>query len=83
MQIDEVKPITLPYAPQHLKVYRIDCLYDENNGDFGTIMIDYMIDADTQERTTIGRYFKEDPVNPTWVEINEEEYQTRWSNRIH
>lgn len=80
--IDEVKPITLPYVPQHLKVYRIDCLYEKAGEDFDTIMIDYMVDTDTQERTTIGRYFKEDPVSTTWVEINKEEYQTRWSNRI-
>ena len=80
--IDEVKPITLPYVPQHFKVYVTECLYDENGGDFDTIMVDYMVDADTQQQTTIGRYFKEDPESHEWVQISNHEYQTRWLNRI-
>lgn len=80
--IDEVKPITLPYVPQHFKVYVTECLYEENGGDFDTRMVDYMVDADTQEQTTIGRYFKEDPESDGWVEISNQEYQTRWLNRI-
>ena len=80
--IDEVKPITLPYVPQHLKVYVTECLYEENGGDFDTMMIDYMVDAYTQEQTSIGRYFKEDPESHKWVEIPTEEYHIRWSNRI-
>lgn len=80
--IDKVKPITLPYVPQHFKVYVTECLYEENGGDFDTMMVDYMVDADTQEQTSIGRYFKEDPDNRGWVEISNHEYQTRWLNRI-
>lgn len=57
--IDEVKPITLPYVPQHFKVYVTECLYEENVGDFDTIRVDYMVDAGTQERISIGRYFKQ------------------------
>lgn len=80
--IDEVKPITLPYAPQHFKVYVTECLYEENGGDFDTMMIDYMVDTDRQEELPIHRYFKEDPTSPSWVEISNPEYQTRWLNRI-
>lgn len=80
--IDEVKPITLPYVPQHLKVYVTECLYEESGGDFDTMMVDYMVDADTQEQTSIGRYFKEDPESRGWIEISNHEYQTRWLNRI-
>lgn len=80
--IDEVKPITLPYVPQHLKVYVTECLYEESGGDFDTMMVDYMVDADTQEQTSIGRYFKEDPESQGWIEISNHEYQTRWLNRI-
>lgn len=80
--IDEVKPITLPYVPQHFKVYVTECLYDENGGDFDTMMVDYMVDTDTQQQTSIGRYFKEDPESHGWVEISNHEYQTRWLNRI-
>lgn len=80
--IDEVKPITLPYVPQHFKVYVTKCLYEENGGDFDTIMVDYMVDADTQEQTSIGRYFKDDPESYGYVEISNHEYQTRWLNRI-
>lgn len=80
--IDEVKPITLPYVPQHFKVYVTECLYDENGGDFDTMMVDYMVDTDTQQQTSIGRYFKEDSESHTWVEISNDEYQTRWLNRI-
>lgn len=80
--IDEVKPITLPYVPQHFKVYVTECLYEEDGGDFDTIMVDYMVDADTQERTDIGRYFKQNPETYEWVDISNHEYQTRWFNRI-
>ena len=80
--IDEVKPIALPYVPQHFKVYVTECLYEENGGDFDTIMVDYMVHVDTQEQTSIGRYFKEDPESHKWVEISNHEYQTRWLNRI-
>ena len=80
--IDEVKPITLPYVPQHFKVYVTECLYEENGGDFDTMMVDYMVDTDRQEEFPIHRYFKDDPESPTWVEISNHEYQTRWLNRI-
>lgn len=80
--IDEVKPITLPYVPQHFKVYVTECLYEENGGDFDTMMIDYMVNTDRQEEFPIHRYFKEDPTSPSWVEISNHEYQTRWLNRI-
>ena len=80
--INEVKPITLPYVPQRFKVYVTECLYEENGGDFDTMMVDYMVDADTQEQTSIGRYFKEHPETHGWVEISNHEYQTRWLNRI-
>lgn len=80
--IDKMRPIILPYAPQHFKVYVTECLYDENGGDFDTMMVEYMIDADTQEQTTIGRYFQADPTSHKWVEISNHEYQTRWLNRI-
>lgn len=80
--IDEVKPITLPYVPQHYKVYVTECLYEEDGGDFDTMMVDYMIDADTQQQTSIGRYFKEDPESHEWMEISNYEYQTRWLDRI-
>lgn len=80
--IDEVKPITLPYVPQHFKVYVTECLYEENGGDFDTIMVDYIVDADTQERTSIGRYFKQNPETHEWMEISNHQYQTRWFNRI-
>lgn len=80
--IDEVKPITLPYVPQHFKVYVTECLYEENGGDYDTMMIDYMVDTDRQEEFPIHRYFKEDPTSPSWVEISNPEYQTRWLNRI-
>ena len=80
--IDEVKPITLPYVPQHFKVYMTECLYEENGGDFDTMMIDYMVDTDRQEQFPIHRYFKEDPESHAWVEISNHEYQTRWFNRI-
>lgn len=80
--IDEVKPITLPYVPQHFKVYVTECLYEENGGDFDTRMIDYMVDTDMQEEFPIHRYFKEDLTSHSWVEISNREYQTRWFNRI-
>ena len=80
--IDEVKPITLPYVPQHFNVYLTKCLYDENNGDFDTIMVDYMVDTDRQEEFPIHRYFKDDPESDGYVEISNHEYQTRWLNRI-
>ena len=81
--VDEVKPIYLPYVPQHFKVYVTECLYDENGGDFDTMMIDYGVDTDRQEEFPIGRYFKEDPDNRGWVEISSTEYQARYLNRIH
>lgn len=80
--IDEVKPITLPYVPQHFKVYVTDCLYEEDGGDFDTRMVNYMVDTDRQEEFPIHRYFKEDPTSHSWVEISNHEYQTRWLNRI-
>lgn len=80
--IDEVKPITLPYVPQHFKVYVTECLYEEDGGDFDTMMVDYMVDTDIQEEFPIHRYFKEDPTSHSWVEISNHEYQTRWLNRI-
>ena len=79
--IDEVKPITLPYVPQHFKVYVTECLHDENGGDFDVMMVDYVVDTDTQEEFPIHRYFKEDPESRKWVEISNHEYQIRWLNR--
>lgn len=80
--IDEVKPITLPYVPQHFKVYITECLYEENGGDFDTMMIDRLVDRDTNEEFPIHRYFKTDLNSKSMVEIPFEEYQTRWANRI-
>lgn len=80
--IDEMKPITLPYVPQHFKVYVTECLYEENGGDFDTMMIDYGVNVDNHEEFSIGRYFKEDPISHKWVEISIHEYQNRWLNRI-
>ena len=72
--IDEVKPITLPYVPQHFKVYVAECPYEEDDGQFDIMMVDCMVDTDTQEEFPIHRYFKEDPESHKWVEISNHEY---------
>lgn len=80
--IDEAKPISLPYVPQHFEVYVTECLYEEDGGDFDTMMIDRLVDTDTHEEFPIGRYFKEDPESHGWVEISYHEYQTRRLHRV-
>lgn len=72
--IDEVKPITLPYVPQHFKVYVTECPYEEDGRQFDIMMVDCMVDTDTQEEFPIHRYFKEDPESHKWVEISNHEY---------
>ena len=73
--VDEMFPITMPYfGGETYKVYASDFLYDENNGDFDTIKIHYILKPDG-EKITVDRYFKES--NHKFEEIDNKEYLER------
>ena len=73
--VDEMFPITMPYlGGETYKVYVSDFLYDENNGDFDTIKIHYILKPDG-EKISVDRYFKES--NHKFEEIDNKEYLER------
>ena len=77
--VDEMFPITMPYlGGETYKVYVSDFLYDENNGDFDTIKIHYILKPDG-EKITVDRYFKES--DSGFVEIDLDEYSERYKKR--
>lgn len=79
--VDEMYPITMPYlGGETYKVYASDFLYDENNGDFDTIKIHYILKPDG-EKITVDRYFKES--NHGFVEIDLDEYSERYEKRVN
>ena len=77
--VDEMFPITMPYlGGETYKVYVSDFLYDENNGDFDTIKIHYILKPDG-EKITVDRYFKES--DSGFVEIDLDEYSKKNKKR--
>ena len=77
--VNEMYPITMPYlGGETYKVYVSDFLYDENNGDFDTIKVHYILKPDG-EKITVDRYFKESEEG--MVEINLDEYSERYERR--
>ena len=79
--VDEMFPITMPYlGGETYKVYVSDFLYDENNGDFDTIKIHYILKPDG-EKITVDRYFKES--DSGFVEIDLDEYSERYKRRVN
>ena len=79
--VDEMYPITMPYlGGETYKVYVSDFLYDENNGDFDTIKIHYILKPDG-EKITVDRYFKES--DSGFVEIDLDEYSERYKRRVN
>lgn len=73
--LDEMLPIEMPYSPssKQYKIYCKEFLYDEDGGDFDTLGVLYAISPEG-EQINIGRYFKDVKDNPSWVEIQEDEY---------
>lgn len=73
--LDELLPIEMPYSPssKQYKVYCKEFLYDEDGGDFDTLGVLYAISPEG-EQINIGKYFKDDKNNPSWTEIQEDEY---------
>ena len=79
--VDEMYPITMPYlGGKTYKAYVSDFLYDENNGDFDTIKIHYILKPDG-EKITVDRYFKES--DSGFVEIDLDEYSERYKRRVN
>lgn len=85
--VNEMFPITMPYYPsdEPIKVYTTDFLVDEQNGDYDTVGVYYMIKDG--ERIEINRFFKE-PDRDTdcdygrMMEITEEEFLNRTRVKI-
>lgn len=76
--LDDMLPIEMPYSPSSKK-YKIYCkefLYDEDGGDFDTLGVLYAISPEG-EKINIERYFKDVKDEPSWVEIQEDEYLYR------
>lgn len=73
--LDEMLPIEMPYSPssKQYKIYCKEFLYDEDGGDFDTLGVLYAISPEG-EQINIGRYFKDVKDEPSWVEIQEDEY---------
>lgn len=73
--LDEMLPIEMPYSPSsnQYKIYCKEFLYDEDGGDFDTLGVLYAISPEG-EQINIGRYFKDVKDEPSWVEIQEDEY---------
>lgn len=73
--LDEMLPIEMPYSPssKQYKIYCKEFLYDEDGGDFDTLGVLHAISPEG-EQINIGRYFKDDKNNPSWAEIQEDEY---------
>lgn len=73
--LDEMLPIEMPYSPssKQYKIYCKEFLYDEDGGDFDTLGVLYAISPEG-EQIKIGRYFKDVKDEPSWVEIQEDEY---------
>lgn len=71
-----VGEITMPYYPltKPIKIYTSECLFDQKNGDYDTLCIEYLEFPDDQ-KITIARYFKE--VEDGFEEIDYDEYKTR------
>lgn len=80
--IDEMFPISMPYHPEArpYKVFCEDFLNDENNRDFNTFGIFYVIKPDG-DRVEINRYFKDIPGD--CKEIDEKEYHERKKKRLN
>lgn len=79
--VNETFPITMPYfGGEPYKVYVSDFLYDENNGDFDTIKIHYILKPDG-EKINVDRYFKES--DSGFVEIDLDEYSERYKRRVN
>ena len=89
--IHEMYPIKMPYMPgKPIKVYCEDFLFDPKNGDFDTVGVLYALKEDNGEpkRIEINRFFRgpfngeeESKEYPGWVEIDNEEYETRRNNK--
>lgn len=78
--IDDMFPITMPYYPTNVP-YRVivdGFIFDGRDNDLDTRGILYVITPD-EERVEINRYFKEE--NGWWIEISQEEYELRRSQR--
>nr|DAK99537.1 MAG TPA: hypothetical protein [Caudoviricetes sp.] len=73
--LDEMLPIEMPYSPssKQYKIYCKEFLYDEDGGDFDTLGVLYAISPEG-EQINIGRYFKDAKDEPSWLEIQEDEY---------
>ena len=73
--LDEILPIQMPYSPssKQYKIYCKEFLYDEDGGDFDTLGVLYAISPEG-EKINIERYFKDVKDEPSWVEIQEDEY---------
>lgn len=58
--LNQMFPITLPYMPPNnsYKIYVEEFLYDENNGDYDTLGILYILNPNG-EKAEVNRYFKE------------------------
>lgn len=78
--INSLFPITMPYsADKHYYVYVEEFLVDMKNGDFDTIGVLYAKD-NTGNIYEINKYYKES--ESSFVEISEEEYESRKEIRI-
>lgn len=71
-----VGEITMPYYPltKPIKIYTSECLFDQKNGDYDTLCIEYLEFPDDQ-KINIARYFKE--AEDSFEEIDYDEYKTR------
>lgn len=85
--VNEMFPITMPYYPsdEPIKVYTLDFLADEKNGDYDTVGVYYMIKDG--ERIEVNRFFKESDCDTDcdygrMMEITEEEFLNRTRVKI-
>lgn len=79
--LDDMFPITMPYIPERgkYKIYAQTFLVDENNGDFDTKGILYVI-TPSGEKVDIGIYQTEK--NGKMVNITKEEYESLLLKRV-
>ena len=78
----EMHPITMPFIPpvKRSNVYCDNFLTDENNGDFDTEALLYMVN-ENGEKEEINRFFKFEK-DADIVEITKEEYEERKARKI-
>lgn len=80
--VNEMFPITMPYTPpaNPYKVYTEDFLYDENNGDFDTVGVFYMI-TPNGERIEINKFHHYTRDNKE-IELTKEQYEEMRANKV-